>query len=834
MDLRKFKKNLTQGSLTDFKHDKQILWFDEIGIEDIPKVGGKNASLGEMYQNLTSQGVKIPFGFATTSKAYEYFIDHNNLKEKIYDILHTLNTSNLPQLAKKGKQVRDLILASSFPGFLKIQIEKSYEMLEKKYGKNCSVAIRSSATAEDLPDASFAGQQETYLNVHNKEQVILNCKKCYASLFTNRAISYRVDKNFSHFDVALSIGVQKMVRSDKSSSGVMFSIDTESGFKDVVYLTSIYGLGENIVQGAVNPDEFLIFKPTLEEGYKSIISKKVGSKNIKMVYDENGCKLTKNIPVSKKDQEKFSINDKEIIQLSKWAVIIEKHYSKKHKKHTPMDMEWAKDGISGELFIVQARPETVVANKNLNVLENYVLNDKPKTKPCVIGASVGERIGKGKIRIIHDIKDINTFVKGDILVTDMTDPDWEPIMKIASAIITNRGGRTCHAAIISRELEVPCLVGTKNGTDILKNKEIVTVDCSQGEEGFVYREDLKFQIKKTNIENLQDTKTKLMLNLANPNLAFSTSFLPNSGVGLARMEFIINSTIRLHPNALIHYDYFKSKATLKEIEEINELTKGYKNKLDYYVDKLTYGMATIGAAFYPKKVIFRFSDFKSNEYSELLGGKYFEPTEDNPMIGFRGASRYYSKQFESAFKLECLAVKKVREELGLYNVEVMIPFCRSIEELKKVLKIMKSCGIERGRKDLRVILMCEVPSNVILAEEFLEYVDGYSIGSNDLTQLTLGVDRDSELLKEVYNERNPAVLSMISKVIKICNQKKKYIGICGQAPSDYPEMAEFIVKEKIGSMSLNPDSLIKTKIAISKLEKKLFKQNLGKKINVKL
>ena len=830
--LSKLTKNLSEGSITDFKSDKHILWFDEIGIEDVYLVGGKNASLGEMYQNLTKKGVSVPFGFAITANAYNYFLDENNLKDKIKEILKDLDTSNIFQLQKKGSQIRNLLLNSPFPEMLKVQIIKAYNKLETRYGKHCDVAIRSSATAEDLPDASFAGQQETYLNVHTIEQLLLNCKKCFASLFTNRAISYRVDKNFSHFDVALSIGVQKMVRSDKSSSGVMFSLDTESGFSNVVFVTSIYGLGENIVQGAVNPDEFLVFKPTLKEGYKSIISKKVGSKEIKMVYDENGNRLTKNIPVSINRQKEFAINDSEVLKLSKWACIIEEHYSKKRGKYTPMDMEWAKDGITNELFIVQARPETVQSSKKRDVLEEFSMVEKGEI--LTSGASVGNKIGAGVVRVIENINDFKVFNQGDVLVTDMTDPDWEPVMKKASGIITNRGGRTCHAAIISREMGVPCIVGTQNSTSVLKDKDEVTLNCAEGEKGYVYKNILKYKITKTNISHLDDTKTKLMLNIGNPHMAFEQSFLPNDGVGLARLEFIINNDVKLHPNALIYYDYVNQKGDKKVIDEIESLTTGYSNKVDYYVDKLASGIAMIGAAFYPKKVIIRFSDFKSNEYKNLLGGKYFEPEEDNPMIGFRGASRYYSKQFKDAFKLECLAIKRVREVFGLTNVCVMIPFCRTIEECQNVLNVMSECDLKRGSKGLKVFLMCEIPSNVILADEFLQYVDGYSIGSNDLTQLTLGVDRDSELVSHVYNERNKAVLDLLTTIVNKCKSKNKYVGICGQAPSDYPEIAEFLVKQGIETMSLNPDTIVKTKINIAKVEKELLKKSVEKKIGFEI
>ncbi len=823
MDLGQIARNLKEGdSPTGSKDTKNILWFDELGIEDIPLVGGKNASLGEMYSSLTKLGVKIPYGYAVTSHAYNYFIEESGLKDKISEILSDLDTSDLINLQERGQKVRNAIMDAHFPELLKIQIINAYHKLEERYGKHVDVAVRSSATAEDLPDASFAGQQETYLNVHSEQQLLHSCKQCFASLFTDRAISYRVDKGFSHFDIALSIGVQKMVRSDLACSGVMFSIDTESGFDKVAFITGAYGLGENVVQGAVNPDEYLVFKPTLEEGYKPLISKKVGEKHIKMIYDRTGGKLTKNIPVPKSQQERFVLEDDEVLTLAKWAIIIEDHYSAKKGHYQPMDMEWAKDGKTGELFIVQARPETVQSRKDRSKIQTYEMVEK--AEPIVKGVSVGSKIGFGKVKVIMDIHDANNFEKGDILVTDMTDPDWEPIMKLASAIITNRGGRTCHAAIISREMGVPAVVGCENATEVLKNNQKVTVSCAGGEIGEVYDGYLKYKVTEVSIDNIPETKTKIMLNIGNPHLAFNQSFLPNDGVGLAREEFIINSGIKIHPNALLHFEELKknkSDYAKNAVKQINELTKGYNDKVQYYVDKLAEGMAMITAAFYPKKVIIRMSDFKSNEYANLIGGKLFEPEEDNPMIGFRGSSRYYSKQFKDAFKLECLAVRKVREEFGLKNLEIMIPFCRTITEAKKVLDVMKEAGLERGREGLKINLMCEIPSNVVLADQFLDLVDGYSLGTNDLTQLTLGLDRDSELVAEVYDERNDAVKDLVAHVINKCNERGKYIGICGQAPSDYPEFAKFVVEQGIQTMSLNPDTIIKTRIAIAELEHEL-------------
>ncbi len=835
MDLNQLVKNLHEGeSASGLKEDRNILWFDELGIEDILLVGGKNASLGEMYRELSKLGVRVPYGFAVTAHAYNYFIDQTGLRDKIRDILLDLDTTNLHNLQQRGKRIRAIIMDAEFPELLKLQIIRAYKSLEDKYGKHIDVAVRSSATAEDLPDASFAGQQETYLNVHSEEQLLHSCKRCFASLFTDRAISYRTDKGFSHFDVALSIGVQKMVRSDKACSGVMFSIDTESGFDKVAFITGAYGLGENVVQGAVNPDEYIVFKPTLEEGYKPIISKTVGEKHIKMVYDHNGSKLTKNIPVPKSMQEKFVLEEDEVLELARWAIIIEDHYSAKKGHYQPMDMEWAKDGITGELFMVQARPETVQSRKDKSKIESFELVEEGRV--LVKGVSVGSKISHGPIKIINDIHEAQSFREGDILVTDMTDPDWEPIMKKASAIITNRGGRTCHAAIISREMGVPAVVGCGNATEELKDNQKVTISCAGGEVGVVYDGYLKYKVSESSVENIPDTKTKIMLNLGNPHLAFQSSFLPNDGVGLAREEFIINSGVQIHPNALLFYNELKKNPHAKEdVRKIEELTKGYDDKVQYYVDKLAEGMAMISAAFYPKKVIMRLSDFKSNEYANLIGGKFFEPTEDNPMIGFRGASRYYSPEFKDAFKLECLAVRKVREEFGLKNLKLMIPFCRTPDEAKKVLSVMAEAGLERGKDGLEIMLMCEIPSNVILADQFLSLCDGYSLGTNDLTQLTLGLDRDSELVSHIYDERNQAVKDLVTAVIHKCNEKGKYVGICGQAPSDYPEFAEFVVEAGIQTMSLNPDTIIKTKLAIAELEHKLAKKgtkfNPGFKIN---
>ncbi|GIU68937.1 MAG: phosphoenolpyruvate synthase [Candidatus Woesearchaeota archaeon] len=795
-----------------------ILWFDQLNNDDVPYVGGKNASLGEMYVNLTSKGIKVPNGFALTAYAYRYFLEKAGIKEQIKQILSDLNTHDIQNLSERGQKVRDTILRAEFPQELKNAILSAYRDLCGAYKRDRSdvdVAVRSSATAEDLPDASFAGQQETYLNIRGDFQVLEAVKKCIASLFTNRAISYRVDKGFDHFNIALSVGVQKMVRSDKACSGVMFSIDTESGFKDVVFITGSWGLGENIVQGAVNPDEYYVFKPTLKQGYKPVISKKIGTKELKMVYSFEGNKPTKNIVVPESERNKFVLNDEEILTLARWACIIEDHYSWKAGHFKPMDMEWAKDGETGELYIVQARPETVVSRKNRNILENYVL--KQKGTIIVKGKSVGERIGSGEANIIKDVHDIGKFKKGQVLVTEMTDPDWEPIMKIASAIVTNRGGRTCHAAIISRELGIPCIVGTIDGTEKIKTGQQITVSCSEGDIGNVYDGILPYEIKKIDLQNMPRTKTKIMMNCGNPEEVFDLSFIPNDGVGLAREEFIIMSYIKAHPLALLHYN--EQPPEIKK--QIDEVSLGYDDKVKFFVDKLAQGIGMIAAAFYPKDVILRFSDFKTNEYANLIGGKAYEPKEDNPMIGWRGASRYYSEGYKEGFALECQAVLKVRNEYGLTNLKVMIPFCRTVEEGRRVLAEMEKHGLRKGENGLQVYVMCEIPSNVILSDQFSEIFDGFSIGSNDLTQLTLGLDRDSEIVAHIYDERNEAVKRLLKKVIADAKQYHRKIGICGQAPSDYPEFAQFLVECGIDSISLNPDTVIKTTLKIKETEDRL-------------
>jgi pyruvate, water dikinase len=793
-----------------------VLWFDELGIDDVPLVGGKNASLGEMYRSLVPKGVPIPNGFAVTAQAYRHLLKASGAMDKIKAIMEGLDTHDMDNLMERGSRIRALIRNLEIPADLQGAIIQAYRKLEETYGPNVDVAVRSSATAEDLPDASFAGQQETYLNIRGAEELLEACQRCFASLFTNRAISYRQDKGFDHFSIALSIGVQKMVRSDLSASGVMFSIDTETGFQDAVFLTGAWGLGENVVQGAVNPDEWYIFKPTLMQGFKPIIMKRIGGKAIKMIYTTDAKAPTKNVAVPEEDRRRLVLSDEEVVALARMACTIEEHYSAHRGQFTPMDIEWAKDGQTGELFIVQARPETVHSLKDLTVLRKYVLKEKGEV--LVQGQSVGELIGQGPVQVIKSASMIHTFRKGEVLVTDMTDPDWEPIMKIASAIVTNRGGRTCHAAIVSRELGIPCIVGTGSATIKLAQGEDVTVDCSEGSIGNVYRGLVPFEVEETNLGTLPKPKTKITMNLASPEQAFEKSFIPNDGVGLAREEFIINSYIKIHPLALLNYETLPDEIIKRAIAD---MTSGYADKAEYFVDKLAEGVGMIAAAFYPKQVIVRLSDFKSNEYANLIGGKLFEPDEENPMIGWRGASRYYSPNYKEAFGLECRAMKKIREEMGLTNVEIMIPFPRTVEEAKKVIETMAEYGLRQGENGLKIIGMCEIPSNVIMAEEFLEVFDGFSIGTNDLTQLILGVDRDSSLVAHVYDERNPAVKRFVKQVIEVAVKKGKYIGICGQAPSDYPEFAEFVVECGIESMSLNPDTIIKTTLIVAELEKKL-------------
>jgi len=793
-----------------------IKWFADITIADVPLVGGKNASLGEMVRELAVKGVQVPNGFAITAEAYRYFIREAGIDKHIHAALADLDTRDMANLSQRGHAVRQAILGAVLPADLQDLIIEAYEQLQGDSNTPLDVAVRSSATAEDLPDASFAGQQETYLNVHGVAAVLETCKRCFASLFTDRAISYRADRAYDHFKVALSIGVQRMVRSDLASSGVIFTIDTETGFRDAVVVSAAYGLGENVVQGSVTPDEYIVFKPTLKTGHRPILQKTVGSKEFKLVYDTGGGRMVKNVPVTAAERAKLALGDDEVLQLARWACIVEDHYSAKRGHPVPMDLEWAKDGHTGELFIVQARPETVQSRKDLDVLESYALGQRGAI--LASGRSVGTKIAAGRVRIIQSTQFLGQFQEGEVLVTDKTDPDWQPIMKKAAAIITNRGGRTCHAAIVSRELGVPAVVGTGTGTELLKDGQMVTVSCAEGDTGFIYEGALPFEVTRTNLKTLARPRTNVMMNLANPEEAFSHSFIPNEGVGLARMEFIITNYIKVHPLALINFDKLADPAAKAEIER---LTAGYSDKPQFFVDKLAQGVAMLAAAFYPKDVILRLSDFKTNEYANLIGGKAYEPGEENPMLGFRGASRYYHPRYQAGFALECRAAKKVRDEMGLTNLKLMIPFCRTLEEGRKVQVEMAGHGLKRGDNGLELYVMCEIPSNVILAEEFCDLFDGFSIGSNDLTQLILGVDRDSEIVAPIFDERNPAVKKMIAQVIATCRAKGRKIGICGQAPSDYPEFAQFLVEQGIDSISLNPDTVLKTTLAILETEQKL-------------
>jgi len=793
-----------------------IKWFADITIADVPLVGGKNASLGEMVRELSSKGVKVPDGFAITAEAYRHFIREARLDDFIRTTLADLNTHDMANLSQRGHAVRQAIRSAELPADLQEQIGGAYRQLQGGSVQPLDVAVRSSATAEDLPDASFAGQQETYLNVQGVASLLETCKRCLASLFTDRAISYRVDKGFEHIKVALSIGVQRMVRSDLACAGVMFTIDTESGFRDAVLISAAYGLGENVVQGSVTPDEYTVFKTTLKTGHRPILQKSVGSKEFKLIYDTGGGKMVKNVPVALADRAKYALNDDEVLELARWGCIVEDHYSAKRGAPAPMDLEWAKDGNTGELFIVQARPETVQSRKNPDVLETFRLGRRSTV--LASGRSVGEKIATGRVRVIKSAQFIGQFQEGEVLVTDKTDPDWQPIMKKAAAIITNRGGRTCHAAIVSRELGVPAIVGTEQGTEALTDGQIVTVSCAEGDAGFVYDGALPFEVQRTDLKAIGRPRTKVMMNLANPEEAFSLSFIPNEGVGLARMEFIVTTHIKIHPLALIDFDQLTDAAAKAEIER---LTVGFKDKPQFFVDKLAQGIGMLAAAFYPKDVILRLSDFKTNEYANLIGGKPYEPHEENPMLGFRGASRYYHPRYQAGFALECRAVKKVRDDMGLTNLKVMIPFCRTVDEGRRVQAEMETHGLRRGENSLEIYVMCEIPSNVILAEEFAEIFDGFSIGSNDLTQLILGVDRDSEIVAPIFDERNPAVKKMIAQVIATCRAKGRKIGICGQAPSDYPEFAQFLVEQGIDSISLNPDTVLKTTLAILETEARL-------------
>jgi pyruvate,water dikinase len=812
------------------KKFKYIRFFNELGIDDVPLVGGKTASLGEMYRELNPQGVKVPNGFAITAEAYQHMLDSAGAWDDLHKILDNIKADNMEDLAARGKRAREIVYSAPLPPDLRQEILDAYEMLKSEYGPGLSVAVRSSATAEDLPTVSFAGQHESYLNIHGDELLLDSCKRCFASLFTNRAIHYRIDQGFDHFKVYLSVAVMKMVRSDIASSGVIFSLDTESGFRDVVFITAAYGLGENVVQGAVDPDEFYVFKPTLEQGYRKVLRRVLGSKEIKMIYSEGGAhQTTRNVPTPQADRQRFCISDNEVLILSDYAVKVEKHYSQKAGHPLPMDMEWAKDGTDGELYMIQARPETVASQKQENFLEEYKLQGTAEI--LTTGRSVGEKIATGKARIITGTHQLTSFKPGEVLVADMTTPDWEPVMKTAAAIVTNRGGRTCHAAIVSRELGIPAVVGTGNGhgaTSRIQDGQIVTVSCAEGDVGKVYKGEVPYEVEKTNLAGLERPETRIMVNLGNPEIAFKTSFLPNDGVGLARMEFIINEYIKIHPMALIHPEKVKDQ---KQKGEMEQIVYGYNNPEEFFIQRLSEGIGTIAAAFYPKPVIVRMSDFKSNEYASLLGGRFFEPEEANPMLGFRGASRYTHKAYEEGFALECAALKLVREEMGLINVRIMIPFCRRIKEAAKVIEKMSEFGLERGNNGLEVYVMCEIPNNVIQIDAFSRYFDGFSIGSNDLAQLVLGVDRDSEIVAFDYDERDAGVKEMIRLSVEGCKRNKRHSGLCGQAPSDYPEMAEYLVELGIDSMSINPDTILKTTLHVLEVEKRLGRKLPDKKMN---
>ncbi|VVO05576.1 phosphoenolpyruvate synthase [Pseudomonas fluorescens] len=776
-----------------------VVSLDKLGVHDVEHVGGKNASLGEMISNLAGAGVSVPGGFATTAQAYRDFLELSGLNAQIHAALDALDVDDVNALAKTGAQIRQWIMDAEFPEKLNEEIRTAFATLSAG-NPDMAVAVRSSATAEDLPDASFAGQQETFLNIRGVENVIRAAKEVFASLFNDRAISYRVHQGFDHKLVALSAGVQRMVRSETGTAGVMFTLDTESGFRDVVFITGAYGLGETVVQGAVNPDEFYVHKHTLEAGRPAILRRNLGSKAIKMIYGDEAKagRSVKTVEVDKAERARFCLSDAEVSELAKQAMIIEKHYK------CPMDIEWAKDGDDGKLYIVQARPETVKSRTSANVMERYLLKETGTV--LVEGRAIGQRIGAGKVRIIKDVSEMDKVQPGDVLVSDMTDPDWEPVMKRASAIVTNRGGRTCHAAIIARELGIPAVVGCGNATQLLKDGQGVTVSCAEGDTGFIFEGELGFDIKQNSIDAMPDLPFKIMMNVGNPDRAFDFAQLPNAGVGLARLEFIINRMIGVHPKALLNYDGL----SLDIKESVDKRIAGYNDPVGFYVEKLVEGISTLAAAFYPKKVIVRLSDFKSNEYANLIGGKLYEPEEENPMLGFRGASRYISEAFRDCFELECRALKRVRNEMGLTNVEIMVPFVRTLGEASQVVDLLAENGLSRGENGLRVIMMCELPSNAILAEEFLEFFDGFSIGSNDLTQLTLGLDRDSGIIAHLFDERNPAVKKLLANAIQACNKAGKYIGICGQGPSDHPDLAKWLMEQGIESVSLNPDSVLET------------------------
>ncbi|OZB76068.1 MAG: phosphoenolpyruvate synthase [Halothiobacillus sp. 14-55-98] len=794
--------------MSEFKY---IRFFDELGIDDVPLVGGKNASLGEMYRKLSPAGVRIPNGFAITAEAYHYMLDSANAWPALHEALDTLDPEDVSDLARRGKRAREIVYGAGLPDDLAKEIIAAYRKLQEEYGEDVGLAVRSSATAEDLPTASFAGQQDTFLNVRGDQSLLDACRRDFASLFTDRAIHYRVDQGFDHFKIGLSIGVMKMVRSDLSASGVMFSLDTESGFRDAVFITGSYGLGENIVQGAVDPDEFYVHKPTFAAGHRAVLRRNMGGKAIMMVYMEGNTRsTTRNIPTPTEDRERFCIEDSDVLELAEYAIAIEAHYGH------PMDMEWAKDGLDGKMYIVQARPETVASQRRVNLLESYTLDGQGEV--IITGRSVGERIASGPARIIQDADHLSEFKPGEILVADTTTPDWEPVMKTAAAVVTNRGGRTCHAAIIARELGIPAVVGAGEATTRIPDGATITVSCAEGDNGRIYKGAVPFHVDTTEVGDIARPTTQIMINLGNPDLAFKTSFLPNDGVGLARMEFIINESIKAHPLALLHPEKVSSAA---DRAAIARLTSGYANGEAYFIERLSEGVGTIAAAFWPKPVVVRMSDFKSNEYATLLGGSDFEPDEANPMIGFRGAARYAHPAYEEGFRLECLAMKRVREVMGLTNVILMLPFVRRVKEADDVLAKMAEFGLKRGENGLQIYAMCEIPNNVILIDQFAKRFDGFSIGTNDLTQLTLGVDRDSEMVAFDYDERDDGVKEMIRLAVEGCARNGIHSGLCGQAPSDYPEMAAFVVEIGIESMSLNPDTVVNTTRKVLEIEAKM-------------
>ena len=783
-----------------------IRWFSQLGMDDVPLVGGKNASLGEMYRRLTPQGVKVPNGFAITAQAYRYMLDEAEAWEDLHAALDGLDADDVEDLATRGARAREIVYGAGLPPDLREAIAAAYGRLREEYGDTLSVAVRSSATAEDLPTASFAGQQETYLNISGEARLLETCRRCFASLFTDRAIHYRIDQGFDHFKVSLSIGVMKMVRSDLSASGVMFSLDTESGFRDVVFITAAYGLGENVVQGAVDPDEFYVHKPTFEQGRRAVLRRSLGSKKIKMIYaSARSREQTRNVPTTTRERAQFCISDADVLTLADYAIKVEKHYSAHAGEDRPMDMEWARDGLDGQLYLVQARPETVASQQRGTVLERFLL--KGSAEVLCQGRAVGSRIASGRARVIESVEFLADFKPGEVLISDTTTPDWEPVMKTAAAIVTNRGGRTCHAAIIARELGIPAVVGCGDATSRISDGEEVTVSCAEGDAGRVYGGAVPFEVERTDLSTMPRPRTRIMINLGNPEIAFKTRFLPNDGVGLARMEFIINEYIKAHPMALLHPGRVGDE---EERARLRRLTQGYARPADFFIERLSEGVGTIAAAFYPKPVVVRLSDFKSNEYAALLGGRWFEPREENPMLGFRGASRYTHPAYAEGFALECAALKRVRDDMGLVNVKIMVPFCRRVEEGRKVLACMAEQGLERGVNGLEVYVMCEIPNNVILIDEFSRLFDGFSIGSNDLTQLTLGVDRDSEVVAPDFDERDPGVLEMIRLAVEGARRNGRHSGICGQAPSDYPEIVEFLVSIGIDSMSLNPDAVLET------------------------